>query len=67
MFYEQFNAGSIDVTNTMPNFPNDAYGQSSTVAAPLIQGGYTNATMRTFANDVYGQPSTMSAPSIQGG
>ena len=64
---QDVNAGSIDITNTMPKFSNDVYGRSSIMAAPLIQGRYANATMLTFANDVYGQPSTMSAPSIQGG
>ena len=66
---QDVNAGSIDITNTMPKFSNDVYGRgrSLIMAAPLIQGRYANATMLTFANDVYGQPSTMSAPSIQGG
>ena len=36
------------------------------MAAPLIQGGFTNAAIPTFANDAYGQPSAMYAPFIQG-
>ena len=39
---QDVNADSIWVTNTMPNFSNDVYGQSSTVAALLIQGGFTS-------------------------
>ena len=58
--------GSIDVSSTVPNFRNDVYGQSSSMDAPLIQDGVTNAAIPTFANDVYGQPSAMYAPFIQG-
>ena len=57
---------SIDVSSTVPNFRNDVYGQSLSMAAPLIQGGFTNAAIPTFANDAYGQPSAMYAPFIQG-
>ena len=38
---------------------------SSIVSAPLIQGGYGNATMPHF--NMIGNSSTMSAPYIQGG
>ncbi|WVZ50704.1 LOW QUALITY PROTEIN: hypothetical protein U9M48_001936 [Paspalum notatum var. saurae] len=64
---KEINAG---ITGAIaPTFENDMYGQSSTMVAPLMQGGYANATMPIFVNDLHGQgiPSTMAAPLMQGG
>ncbi|KAJ1290390.1 hypothetical protein BS78_02G239500 [Paspalum vaginatum] len=58
-------AGSI--STIAPTLANDLYGQSLTIAVPLIRGSYDNVTMTTFINDLHGQPSTMDAPLIQGG
>jgi len=60
-------AGTIGNNSGMQMFENEAYGQSSTMVTPFIQGGHANATMPMFANDVYGPSSNMSAPFIQGG
>ncbi|WVZ98947.1 LOW QUALITY PROTEIN: hypothetical protein U9M48_044317, partial [Paspalum notatum var. saurae] len=64
---KEINAGSTGAI--APTFENDMYGQSSTMVAPLMQGGYANATMPIFVNDLHGQgiPSTMAAPLMQGG
>lgn len=48
-------------------FENEAYGQSSTMVTPFIQGRHANATMPMFANDVYDPSSNISASFIQGG
>ena len=65
MFTQDLHAGTIGNNSAMLMFENEAYGQSSTMVTPFIQGGHANATMPMFANDVY-QSSNMSAPFIQG-
>jgi hypothetical protein len=49
----------------MPNSANDVYGLTSSMAAPLIQGGNVSAIMSEF--DMYRNSSTMGSPYIQGG
>lgn len=53
--------------NAMQNFQNDVYGQSSTMAASLIQHIYVNAATTMSHFNMYEKPSTMGAPYVQGG
>jgi len=57
--------GSIDANKTMPDFANDVYVQSSSMAAQLIQSGYANTVMPYM--NMYGNSSIVGAPYIQGG
>ena len=49
----------------MPDFANDVYVQSSSMAAQLIQSGYANTVMPYM--NMYGNSSIVGAPYIQGG
>jgi len=40
--------GSIDANKTMPDFANDVYVQSSSMAAQLIQSGYANTVIHEY-------------------
>jgi hypothetical protein len=45
---QELNTGSIGANSTMPHFASEAYGQSSTMAASLIEDGCADATLPHF-------------------
>ena len=62
---QDLNAGSIGPNTTMPQFATNAYGQPWTMAAPLIENGFANATIPQL--NMYGNSSVLGVPYISGG
>ena len=62
---QDLNAGSIGPNTTMPQFASNAYGQPWTMAAPLIEDGFANATIPQL--NMYGNSSVPGVSHIRGG
>jgi hypothetical protein len=62
---EELNTGCIGANSTLPHFASEAYGQSSTMAASLIEDRCADATMPHI--NMYRNSFVMGAQYIGGG
>ena len=62
---QDLNAGSIGTNTTMSHFATNAFGQPWTMASPLLEDGFANATIPQI--NMYGISLVLGVPHVIGG